>query len=321
MDFSIIIPAYNAQAFLRDALLSLERQRLPAAEVLVIDDGSTDRTAGIAEAWFRTSGHPGRLLRQENQGLPATRNRGIEEAASPHVALLDADDIYLPEHLSRIADCFAKQPDAIAAFTDTALFGDGVEPSDRTSTRAKAIAASDRLISPDLYLLGGQTYRSVLAGNYIAPSALAFNKSAALAAGLFDAAQRYIEDRDFLMRLCRRGPFVFVDTVTVKCRVHCNNITHPRNQTRNLQFASRVLEKAIRASSEYGLTELELALTRRQLATTVDAWLYSASLSGLGAYTRAQRSLLGSATVGPRVNPVHLLRATAASVGIVRNGS
>jgi glycosyltransferase involved in cell wall biosynthesis len=92
---SVIIPAYNAQSCIREALDSVRMQTLGDLEVLVIDDGSEDRTADIVHEAAATDRRI-RLLHQENSGVAAARNLGIEHARGVYVAPLDADDIFYP---------------------------------------------------------------------------------------------------------------------------------------------------------------------------------------------------------------------------------
>src|SRR5947209_7116968 len=94
---SVIIPAYNAAAFVARAVDSALRQSCATAEVLVIDDESTDETADIAGGY----GPPVRLLRQAHAGPGAARNLGAREAAGEWLAFLDADDAWLPHKLER----------------------------------------------------------------------------------------------------------------------------------------------------------------------------------------------------------------------------
>lgn len=96
---SVVIPAYNAEAFVGPALESVLAQTLPPLEILVIDDGSTDDTGARAAAI------PGvRCIRQANAGVSAARNRGIEAARGRFVAFLDADDVWEPEKLATQLD-------------------------------------------------------------------------------------------------------------------------------------------------------------------------------------------------------------------------
>ncbi|MBY0396297.1 MAG: glycosyltransferase family 2 protein, partial [Thermoleophilia bacterium] len=90
---SLVIPAYNAERFIAGTLESALRQELQAREIIVVDDGSTDATAPLVEA-FAPRGV--RLIRQSNAGPGAARNAGIAAATSSHVMFLDADDLLFP---------------------------------------------------------------------------------------------------------------------------------------------------------------------------------------------------------------------------------
>ncbi len=91
---SVVIPAYNAEAFLAEAIESVLAQDYKPVEVIVVDDGSTDRTAAVA------SRYPVMCLMQANGGPPAARNAGVAAARGSLVSFLDADDLWMPSKLS-----------------------------------------------------------------------------------------------------------------------------------------------------------------------------------------------------------------------------
>jgi teichuronic acid biosynthesis glycosyltransferase TuaG len=93
---SVIIPAYNAEAFLARAIRSVEAQTFRDFELLVVDDGSTDGTAEVAQGFSSV-----RYVRGSHGGEAPARNRGLEEATGELVAFVDADDEWLPEKLAR----------------------------------------------------------------------------------------------------------------------------------------------------------------------------------------------------------------------------
>jgi glycosyltransferase involved in cell wall biosynthesis len=92
---SVIIPAYNREAYVADAIESAVAQTCPPDEIIVVDDGSTDRTAEIA----RSYGKQVRCISQENQGTGVARNTGLKEARGSLIAFLDSDDVWLERKL------------------------------------------------------------------------------------------------------------------------------------------------------------------------------------------------------------------------------
>lgn len=98
MRFSIIIPAYNAERSLRRCLNSVKNQVFTDYEAIVVDDGSADQTAAIADEFAREDPRF-RCVRQNNQGVSAARNSGIRSASGEYIVFLDSDDEYVPEYL------------------------------------------------------------------------------------------------------------------------------------------------------------------------------------------------------------------------------
>src|SRR4051794_34793625 len=99
--FTICVPAYEAERYLGETLESVARQTFPDWQLLVTEDGSRDGTEEIVRRFAASVSQTVRYKRHEpNRGLPATRNAAIEGVETEWVALLDADDVWLPEHLS-----------------------------------------------------------------------------------------------------------------------------------------------------------------------------------------------------------------------------
>ncbi|XZE54247.1 glycosyltransferase family 2 protein [Planctomycetaceae bacterium SH139] len=109
---SVVIPCYNASLFLRETISSVLSQTRAVKEVIVIDDGSTDDSAAIAENF----GNPVRVIRQHNQGESVARNRGIDEAQGEWLAFLDADDVWEPDRLERLAALQMHSPSSVGCF-------------------------------------------------------------------------------------------------------------------------------------------------------------------------------------------------------------
>ena len=135
MKFSVIIPLYNKAPYIRKALESVLAQTYTDYEVIVVDDGSTDDSARIAEEYIREakgerlkvkgaensiaendasrlSPLAFRLLKQQNAGVSAARNNGVAQASGDYIAFLDADDWWEPTYLERMAQLIADYPEA-----------------------------------------------------------------------------------------------------------------------------------------------------------------------------------------------------------------
>lgn len=119
---SVVIPLYNKASSVAQTLESVLAQTCPPDEIIVIDDGSTDNGSDVVERFIESGV---RLIKQSNQGVSSARNRGLEEASSPYVAFLDADDYWLPEHLETAIDLLKQWPEACLVSTSHFIKRDG----------------------------------------------------------------------------------------------------------------------------------------------------------------------------------------------------
>jgi glycosyltransferase involved in cell wall biosynthesis len=121
---SVIIPCYNHGRYLPEALASVVAQTFGDWEVVIVDDGSTDDSAEVAERLI--AGYPHyrmRLLRQANQGLSASRNNGIHQARGVYILPLDADDQIEPGMLAATLEVLERRPEVGFVYTDVHMFG------------------------------------------------------------------------------------------------------------------------------------------------------------------------------------------------------
>lgn len=176
---SVVIPSYNAGALLGEALDSVLSQSRPAHEIIVVDDGSTDNTAAIV----REYGDAVRYIWQQNQGQAAARNTGIAAATGDWVALLDSDDVFLPDRLRRAAETVEANPRLMVVYSALDYYY-----ADGSRRFFPAFPARD--------LWPALRYRSP-----ILPSTTTIRRSALLAVGGFRKA--VIEDWDLWFRLIK----------------------------------------------------------------------------------------------------------------------
>jgi len=140
LSLSIVVPAYNEGARLGKSLREIVgylNEYAPQSELIVVDDGSTDGTAELLEAYRPKV----RLLRQENRGVSAARNRGIAAAAGELIAFLDSDDLWRPQKLATQVEFFRAHPEALIAQTEESWVRNGrrVNPGKRHRKRSGMI--------------------------------------------------------------------------------------------------------------------------------------------------------------------------------------
>lgn len=187
---SVIVPAYNAAGHIGEALESVHAQTVSDWEIVVCDDGSSDNTAAVASGF----GGRVRLVRNEhNQGLAAARNAAIEHSRGSVLALLDADDVWLPEYLERALRLLdrAVQPQTVGIVSCNAFLRD--ERGRLPCTYADRFGYAENV-----------TVQRLLDISPIFISAL-IPRAAVEDVGLFATDLRSCEDLDLWMRLVEAG--------------------------------------------------------------------------------------------------------------------
>jgi glycosyltransferase involved in cell wall biosynthesis len=226
---SVVIPAYNASAFICETLESVFAQTRLPGEVVVVDDASTDDTVAVVRKAAENTSLPVRLIRrQTNSGTPVVpTNEGIQAARGDTVALLDHDDLMLPERLATVGGVLEENPQAEIALSDYQSFS-----ANGTIARTDARCYGDLAFS----LLGvDEQPWAVIApaaaatAFIVAPgmpggcSNLVFRKSIWARVRGFRVRAGECSDYDFLMRAIA-GPLVWVDSKLFLKRVHSTNL-------------------------------------------------------------------------------------------------
>jgi glycosyltransferase involved in cell wall biosynthesis len=118
--FTVAVAAYNEEAYVADAIRSVLAQTREDFELIVVDDGSTDRTAEVVASFG--SDPRVQLIRQQNRGLARSLNTAIAAGGAPYVGLIDADDLWMPGYLEKMGAALDAAPDAGFAYTDAFWF-------------------------------------------------------------------------------------------------------------------------------------------------------------------------------------------------------
>jgi glycosyltransferase involved in cell wall biosynthesis len=312
----VVIPAYNAGRFLRETLLSVAAQTLLPDLVTVVDDSSTDDTVAVARAC--ASELAGKLAIQVipnagRRGPSGGRNTGIKQSRADWIALLDADDLFAPDHHATLLAAARSAPDVVLGFGDSTWFIDR-EPGQRETQVASFFAQSGVASLPQAeiasgYLtLGDRTFPAMLDHGLFGTSACLFRRDAALKAGLFHEAMMFGEDTDFFLRLSLQGRFAFTRALTTHKRVHDRNLSQPSNHlafSRGLAFSYVNLA---RRTDPPPLNAAQQEAVERALTRVMGVYLFVASLRGVAAYWQAVRlAWRGGRWLMP-AHPRHLVR-------------
>jgi len=200
---SVVIPVFNGERFLREAVQSVLDQKYSPIEIIIVDDGSTDGTSAVARSFSETV----RYLYQANQGPAAARNRGIEHAQGSLIAFADADDLWPSEKLEM------QLPYLINDAAIEIVMGRIQQV--RLSKTVNGQTQAEELAEPAF---------SVNLGSAV------IKKSVFERVGLFDESMRYSEDVDWFMRAREAGAaIVTIDAVTLLYRQHEENMTRGKS--------------------------------------------------------------------------------------------
>lgn len=211
---SIVIPTYNQAHFIGEALDSALAQTRPADEIVVVDNGSSDRTADVVRSYPAV-----RYIRQDNQGVCGSSNRGIREATGDYVVLLHSDDHLLPGHLETSLRAFRDRPEAAFVCGDYRWFGaEGLWHKHDCSP------------APD-------PYATLLRYNFIGPPLVVmFRREVLLRLGGFRAEFEGADDQELYLRIARAYP------------IHCHHeviAEYRRHESQNSRKCALMLKASI----------------------------------------------------------------------------
>lgn len=146
---SVVIPAYQCAAYIAGCLHSVQRQTIENIEILVVDDCATDETPAIVQALAREDSRIRYFRQAENQGVAAARNRGVQEARSQWIALLDGDDLWMPEKLAKQM-ALQQETDASLLYTGAQCIDDAGAPLGRHFSVPPRVTYRDMLRGNDV---------------------------------------------------------------------------------------------------------------------------------------------------------------------------
>jgi glycosyltransferase involved in cell wall biosynthesis len=223
LPIAVVIPAHNAERFLKDALESIRGQTVRPAEIILVDDGSSDATAAIGFA------HQVTVISQPQMGHAAARNTGIRATSQPWIAFLDADDVWETDKLEAQWVAVQTCSDVGIVATDFSEFdADGSRSTSFLSGKVHYQRIKRTQVAPSVVCCDPESLREEFwEGNFMTPSATLIRRDLLLRAGLFDPSLPHLEDRDCWLRLFTVSARVaVVERPLMRSRIHQDNLSH-----------------------------------------------------------------------------------------------
>lgn len=249
---SVVIPSYNYARFLKQAVESVLAQDYPRFEVILMDDGSKDETPEVAASF----GDRIRYIRQENQGLSATRNNGIAFCTYDYIAFLDADDEWEKRFLSIMMKTFLSLSDqyGLVACLDQKIGADGAPISDRKHNS----------------ILGELTTKDLILKNRFFPGGAIVRKAIFKEVGCFDTDLKSSEDRDMWIRMSIKYRLWLIGEKLIRIRKHGDNMS--ANPVRMRENKLAVLNKVI--TSQIVSENDSIVMQAKSLINYQVSWIY-----------------------------------------------
>ena len=219
----VIIPAFNVDRFLVQALESVIAQDFEDWRIILVDDGSTDGTAEIASRYQAKLGQKMLVISQSNAGLPAARNAAIRASDSPLIGILDSDDMWLPCRISRSLTAFENRPEVGLSY---GLIQRIDEESVPFYVFPGNLKHAEGKIAPAIFM------RQV---EFPCPS-VTIRRSCLDEVGMFDETMRATEDRDLWFRIALRYDVAFIPEVIASYRTYATSMSADMNRMLQAQL-------------------------------------------------------------------------------------
>jgi glycosyltransferase involved in cell wall biosynthesis len=273
--FSVVVPSYNAEAYIGASVSSVLAQTYDRWDLTVVDDGSTDATLEAIRAF----GDRVRLLKQKHAGPSEARNLAIRSSQGDWIAFLDSDDVWEPTKLARQAELVRQRPDVVLVGTD---YSRSEHPG--SSFRGELAGYPWRR--------GVPTVLGLLKGNYLHTSSLVVRRAALDRSGLFDPDIYGVEDLDLWVRLAELGSVECIEEVLVHVRRHQGQTTH------SLKYHREMVRTFRRFLQKYGGDPKLAHLLRRRIGEM--EWDLAYMEREAGHRSLARSAYLRSIPHGPR---------------------
>jgi alpha-1,3-rhamnosyltransferase len=241
---SVVVPSYNHARFVEATLRSIMKQTLPPAELIVIDDGSSDDSPRVIESSLQNCTIPCELIVRDNRGLCSTLNEGFERTRGEYFAYLGSDDLWLPDFLEARVRLLESRARAVLAYGHTYLVDEENRIVDSTADWA--------------HYADGDAREMLLQTTAPMSPTVVYRRDALAALSRRWNEESKLEDYDLYLRLSASGDFAFDSRVLSAWRRHSSNVSWDQ---------TLMLEEQLRAQREaalrFGFSEEQVEALQR----------------------------------------------------------
>jgi glycosyltransferase involved in cell wall biosynthesis len=218
---SVIIPTYNSEDYINEAIKSVLSQTYKNYEIIIVDDGSSDNTATLLKKY------QGRLkyFYQNNQGSAAARNLGLNNSSGEFIAFLDSDDVWFPEKLEKQVRIMKENPRLAFVFAAAYMVNESGE----------IVKCWDNKNEPTM------DFKRLYEKNFICTSTVLLRRYCLERIGNFDENLKMSQDWDLWLRLAKKFEFKFICQPLINYRMHSNNIT--RRYDERIKYVLSIVNK------------------------------------------------------------------------------
>ncbi|WP_421656444.1 glycosyltransferase family 2 protein [Leptothermofonsia sp. ETS-13] len=265
---SVVMPVYNAEAYVGEAIESILAQTFDNFEFIILDDGSTDGSGQILKHYQQRDGRI-KIISRENKGLIATLNEGIDCATGRYIARMDADDIALPERFSKQVEFLETHPDYVVVGSKVLL----IDPEGLPICPFSTLTEHEAIDAAHMEGKGGA----------ICHPASMLRRDILQKLGGYRQEMKYAEDFDLFLRLAEVGKVANLPHILLKYRMHANSIGYTKRLEQLKSNFQALKEAHHRRSIDFQITFMHEVINNEgdvNLSKIHRAWAWQSLVSG-----------------------------------------
>jgi glycosyltransferase involved in cell wall biosynthesis len=292
VEISAVVICYNQERYIADAIESVLAQTASdrVREIFVVDDCSSDNTVDVAKTVARRDPRVVVIRRETNSGgCAAPRNDGIAQSTGTHIALLDGDDIWMPEKIAHQVEALEARPDIGLLFSDYVVF------DDETGAEQPAVARHYDVDDPN------QLRNFFIHGGPVVPSCAVVSRAAVEVVGVFDPDMRFNEDSEYWLRIASAYPIHHQARPLVRKREWFGSLGSTKYGLENLECKREITQRMVAR-----VPDLASAVPLREAQIEYKTAVHHFALKDTPA---ARRHLRNALSIDPRLRKARLYLA------------